>query len=191
MKPYLKFWVCFLMIGCIVSCTKEGDVGPQGPPGDQGAQGDQGDQGERGTANVIYSDWINFDAQKWSDPTDFFGQNRRIYEIDEDSISEDILNVGVVSVYVKFGGTSNNIQPLPITQAITLIKAQSLIHYLKLNQIVLAFYNEDDTNDPGTIGPGNSYRYVIIPGEIPSSGRIEEVDLSDYEAVKEYYNLPD
>ena len=141
---------------------------------------------------MIYSDWVGFESATWSDPTNFFGQNRRSYPIAETAITNEILNRGTVAVYVRFGGSSTTIQPLPITQAITLIKAQTLGHQLKLGEISLFLYNRDDIDDPGRIGAGNSYRYVIIPGGTPNStGKMANVDLSDYEAVKRYYNLPD
>ena len=95
-----------------------------------------------------------------------------------------------MAVYVRFGGTTSIIQPLPIEQAITQSKIQRLGFNILLNKIELFFYNVDDALDPGEIGSNNSYRYVIIPGGTPT-GRIASPDLSDYEAVKSFYNIPD
>lgn len=206
---YLLMLLPFLAVACMEDGQdgQDGQDGLQGPQGIQGEKGDQGDpgvkgdkgdpgvkgdQGDPGTANVIYSDWVAFESATWSSPANFFGQNRRTYAIAETAITNDILNRGTVAVYVRFGGTSTTIQPLPITQAITLVKAQTLGFQLKPSEISLFLYNRDDTNDPGRISAGNAYRYVIIPGSTPNSaGRMAHIDLSDYDAVKRYYNLPD
>jgi hypothetical protein len=116
---------------------------------------------------VIFSDWIPFDASVWSAPFSFFGQNRRNYSIEDTTITDDIINSGTVAVYVKFSGTANNIQPLPVIQSIIQVKNQFLGHFLQPGKIVLFFHNMDDELDPGTIGSGNNYRYVIIP-EVPA-----------------------
>jgi hypothetical protein len=96
---------------------------------------------------------------------------------------------GTVAVYIKLGITPDMVQPLPIFQFITQIKNQRLIHYLKLNKIVLGFTNEDGTN-PVPIGADDKYRFVIIPGGTPS-GRLAPVNMKDYKAVKAYFNIPD
>lgn len=168
----------------------KGDQGDPGPQGETGPKGDQGEKGDPGTANVIYSSWTSFVAANWSASFNFFGQTRRNYVVDETAITSDILNQGTVAVYVRFGGTSGTIQPLPFEQAIVQSKAQYLGFNLQLSKIIMFMYNKDDVLDPGTIGSGNSYRYVIIPGGTPT-GRMASVDISDYEAVKSYYNIPD
>jgi hypothetical protein len=197
---YLIILLPFLVFACVEDGQDgqdglqgiQGDKGDPGEKGDKGDPGEKGDPGDPGTANVIYSDWVGFESATWSNPFNFFGQNRRTYPIAETAITDDILNRGMVAVYVRFGGSSTTIQPLPITQALTLIKAQTLGYELKKGEISLFYFNRDDTNDPGRIGPGNAYRYVIIPGGTPNSGgRMANIDLSDYEAVKKYYNLPD
>jgi hypothetical protein len=199
-----KHWYLMLLLPFLAfACVEDGEDGPQGPQGedgigiqgekgDKGDPGEKGDQGDPGTANVIYSDWVGFESATWSNPANFFGQNRRTYPIAETAITNDILNRGMVAVYVRLAGTPTTIQPLPITQAITLVKAQTLGFQLKPSEISLFLFNRDDTNDPDRISAGNAYRYVIIPGATPnSSGRMANIDLSDYEEVKRYYNLPD
>ena len=175
---------------------EEGPIGPEGPQGEKGEQGEQGEpgpQGEPGTANVIYSDWTTFQNTAWSEPFLFFGQNRRSYTISEDSLTNDIINMGTVMVFVRFGGTFDNIQPLPIIQPITQSKNQVLDFYLQVGAIVNVYYNLNDTDDPGSIGSGNQYRYVIIPGGTPLSlkkGAESFVDLS-YNELCEALNIPE
>jgi hypothetical protein len=124
-------------------------------------------------------------------PFSFFGQNRRNYSIEDTTITDDIINSGTVAVYVKFSGTANNIQPLPVIQSIIQVKNQFLGHFLQPGKIVLFFHNMDDELDPGTIGSGNNYRYVIIPGGTSLAGRMGGPDMYDYEAVRLFYQIPD
>jgi hypothetical protein len=175
--------VFVLVTGC------EGPAGPQGLQGEQGDSGPQGPQGDRGTANVIYSDWINFDGQNWSDPFTFFGQTRRQYPIAETRIDTGILETGTVMVYVRFGGTFSQIQPLPIIQSVIKVTNQFLGFHLQLGTIMLIFYDLNSTDDPGVIGSGNSYRYVIIPGETPAKIIAKMPDLNDYYAVMNYFGI--
>ena len=75
-----------------ISCEgPEGPTGHQGPQGETGAQGPEGPQGEEGTANVIYSDWTEFDSSNWTDAHSEFGQTRREYPIEVPEIDEEIL----------------------------------------------------------------------------------------------------
>ena len=166
-----------------------GPQGPQGPAGPAGPPGSQGPQGEPGTANVFYSNWAGFNTDNWSGLVAFLFQNRRIYTVSENRITDAILDRGAVMVYVKFANSSDIVQPLPIYQSITQLKNQHMAHFIQQNRILITLYN-DDRSDPGTIGSINSYRYVIIPGGTPT-GRNAPVDLNDYEAVKTYYNIPD
>ena len=174
---------------------EQGDPGRQGQrgeKGDTGEQGLQGDKGDPGTANVIYSEWTTFDLNNWSESFIYFGQTRRDYPIDVDEIDADVINNGTVMVYVRFAGTITRIQPLPIIGPIlSSARDQVLSFHIRLGLIHIDFYNLIERDlDPGRFGPGNQYRYVIIPGGTPT-GRIAAPDLSDYEAVKRFYNIPD
>ncbi len=118
-----------------------------------------------GNARVISSDWQLFIGNNWSDVTNFFGKDRRTYEIDVPEITQNVLDRGMVQVSVRFGGTSSVIQPLPILQSITQQKEQRLAFHLRLGKIVLEYYNIGESSDPGTISGGsNRYMYTITSG---------------------------
>ncbi|MEX2513375.1 MAG: hypothetical protein WD398_10760 [Cyclobacteriaceae bacterium] len=58
-----------------------------------------------------------------------------------------------------------------------------------LTSIIIFFHNLIDRNlDPGRISSNNFYRYIIIPGGMPTA-RINAVDLEDYQAVTSYFNI--
>jgi hypothetical protein len=110
--------------------------------------------------------------------------------VDDSNITSQIIDRGTVMVYVKFDFFPDMVQPLPISQPITQTKNQRLIHYLQPGKIQIAISNEDNTS-PSPIGGDASFRYVIIPGGNPTSGRIAPVNLKNYKAVKAYYKIPD
>jgi len=183
-----------LLMGLVAACGEPDEVvGPQGPQGEQGPQGQQGPQGEQGepgTANVIYSEWTSFVLDNWTASLTFFGQTRREYPINVVEIDQDILDKGTVMVYVRFSGTGTRIQPLPVISPIlSSAREQVLNFHLRLGLIHIEFYNlTDRTLDPGRIGAGNHYRYVIIPGGI-SALKSASLNLNDYERVMEYFGI--
>jgi hypothetical protein len=186
-----------LAIGLVTaSCEPDEQIGPQGPQGEQGPQGAQGPEGPQGpegapgTANVIYSEWTNFDLNNWSEFLSYFGQIRRTYTINVESIDDDIFNSGTVLVYVRFAGTFSSIQPLPVIGPITTVTEDQVLNYIiQIGSIVLSLHNITNRDqDPGRIGSGNQYRYIIIPGGTPDL-KSNTPDLSDYQSVIEFFGI--
>ncbi len=166
---------------------EQGEQGPQGPPGEQG---EQGEQGVPGTANVMYTDWVSFDVSGWNQVTEF-GRVTQLYEIQEENISNDIINRGVVLVYIRFGGSTAP-RLLPVTGYVTTTtKEQHIWHRLSAGKIILVFHNLNDTTNPGTFGSGNQYRYIIIPGGTLISYKADGINLQklSYDEVLETLNV--
>lgn len=169
---------------------EEGPQGEQGPQGPQGEQGEQGEQGVPGTANVMYTDWKTFDVSDWNQVTEF-GRVTQLYEIQEERITENIINTGVVMVYIRFGGSSAP-RLLPVTGYVTTsTKEQHLWHRLVTSKIILVFHNLNDNSNPGTFGSGNQYRYIIIPGGTFISYKEDGIDLQklSFDEVLETLNV--
>jgi len=188
------YLVLILGIGLITaSCEPDEQIGPQGPQGEQGpqgAQGPEGPQGPEGTANVIYSEWTSFDLNNWSESFSYFGQIRRTYTINVESIDADIIASGSVLVYVRFAGTFSSIQPLPVIGPITKTSEDQFLNYIiETGKIVLGFHNLTNRDqDPGRIGSGNQYRYIIIPGGTPDL-KSNALDFNDYQSVVKYFGV--
>lgn len=195
MGNHIRYLLISAIAVMLVTSCKDGAEGPQGsegPQGVQGAQGEKGDKGDPGVANVIYSEWTGFVTTNWELVTEF-GRQTRIYEIAEPAITEDIMNTGVVLVYLKFGGAPSP-RPLPYTGFVTTTaKDQHLWFRLATSAIAIVFHNLGDNLDPGSIGTSNQYRFVIIPGGVPVNGRISagnELDLS-YQELCRRYQIPE
>ncbi len=181
MKEKIKYLIGVVIISTVgfgqTGCKPEdGPMGQEGPQGEQGPQGTQGEQGVPGTANVMYSDWITFDVSVWKQVTEF-GRVTQLYEIQEERITEDLINTGVVMVYIRFGGSSAP-RSLPVTGYVTTsTKEQHIWYRLVTGKIILVFHNLNDNINPGTFGSGNQYRYVIIPGGTFISYKDNGIDL--------------
>ena len=146
-----------------------------------------GAKGDTGTANVQYSPWldVDFSPQKNTagDTVIWFG------EIAAPKITKTILDSGVVKVYLNVGTSTNPlIFPLPITDLYALTNITQLGVYFTPGKIEL--YCDIDAGTYTSSGQkAGQYRYVIIPGGV-STGR-SAVNWNDYNAVKQYLNIPD
>ncbi len=212
-----------------VSCTKEGPAGPagatgaQGPGGPTGAQGPQGPtgpqgpngatgatgpQGPPGTANVIYSSWASEPAN-WGADTTMLSLNGGIakrFIVTAPSLSQTILDQGVILCYMKGGVTSGN----PVALAVNFSQVNpfpnnilTVDYRATLNKITYIFYLLNNLNSPIVFtnlnGGTAAFRYVLIPGAV-GGGRttgvggtnytIEQVKAMSYEQVCRNFNIP-
>ncbi|GAA3938332.1 hypothetical protein GCM10022209_36600 [Chitinophaga oryziterrae] len=161
------------------SCSKKGDAGPAGATGATGAKGDKGDkgdQGDAGSASVIYSDWM--DASYMYDST----SEVYFFDITAAKVTTDILNSGVVKVYMNFGTPSTPaVSSLPYSDEVgTYIREYSLLGVIELLS----------NGNPSTVTDANGakrrqVRYVIIPGG-EAARSAKAIDWNDYAKVKAY-----
>ena len=175
MKTNLKLlMIAFLAI--MTACSPED--GKDGQDGEQGIQGEAGQNGQDGNANVIT---VLFENKAYiAGITDFI--------IPE--ITQDILDNGVVLGYLS--AINNRWLSLPYNYG----GLEMNIFSIQLNKLLLA------SNDDG----GSNFRFVIIEGsagnrpnkkggksakeaiyeELEQAG----VDINDYDAVANHYNIP-
>ena len=167
----LRFLMVILFV-FIWSC-KPGEVGPKGETGTTGATGASGATGNAGatgavgatgTANVIYSDWAN--VVFTGSGTNWTGK------IIAPKITQEILDRGVVLTFFKFGGSTYSGEYQNGTAGIYC--------YTDLGAI----------NLKATFSATYPWRYVIIPGGVPS-GRLQSIKGMSYEEIKILYNIPD
>jgi len=193
MKFTSKLCIAILTTVLFIACSSEdgedGINGINGIDGIDGADGADGEQGETGTANVIYSDWIqtNFINPNPA-PTNIMGLA---------TFSEGEINT-VADVVLVYGGNNLNgefeIHQLP---------------YIRIGNVQFTFglFGSDGTETGSTFlqvrtntfdGTNatfqffDSYRYVIIPGGNPVTGK-SSVDYSkmSYKEVMAHFNIPE
>lgn len=180
-----------LLWSCSAEDGEDGAIGPQGPQGEQGVagpQGTQGEQGEAGTANVIYSDWI---------PVDY---------ITDGAAESNLMGLGVLNeselnqatdVVLVYGqretedGSTDGIFGLPF-----ILASQNEYYGFGLFEATggTGIQVRVNTLDGGTnlFTYFTAYRYVIIPGGVPSAGK-SSVDYSkmSYTDLIDYFNIPE
>lgn len=137
--------------------------------GCSGEDGERGPAGPAGTANVIYSDW--YAPATWVAGT-AFGIAERSYTMTTSLLTQEIIDNGVIIVYMRFVGLNPEVNQLPILLADVhlsfFIRAQA-------GSIKVVYYNVNTPGtDPGGIPSENLVRYVLIPG-----GVLADVALSE------------
>ena len=167
----------FITIGLLIagatslsSCEKEGSVGPAGKDGIDGSDGSDGN------ANVV-SSTITSSSWAYSNPS-------WVISFTYPAITQSIIDEGAVLVYIKVGNGYTQL-PLTIYQSpnySTSIEVSTFVGGLSL------FWTDSDLIQP--TNPGEHTFKVVV---IAASGLIQNpnVDLGNYEEVKDAFNLPD
>jgi len=204
----MKILIKMLFIASVACISCEGPEGPAGPTGPTGATGATGSTGATGTAGsnatVIYSAWTNFPASSSSISNTSNTQHPGFYFTNNaSSITQSILDQGVILVYAKlpwyegFQTEFSSVVAIPITIEWDPSGYSNLWFYgAKLGQITI-YMEQTGTigfwaNSAGWLADHSNaqYRYVVIPGTV--SGRVSyNVDFTDYDAVIEYFGIPE
>lgn len=137
-------WLSTCCALAILGCSK-GDTGPAGPTG---------------AANVIYSEW--YSPETWRAEINF-GIYYRAYNMAAPSLTQEIIDQGVVLVYVKFIGSDPAILPLPLVLGES--PGYSFSYQAQADSVRAKYYDPANPSTfPGIIQRWNQVRYVLIPG---------------------------
>lgn len=122
-----------------------------------------------------------------------FGDSLRYHDITAPELSQEIVNQGDVSVYADFIGT-DFIYQLPVSEVPGF--PWSLNFKIKPDTIRMEFFDPNDPDsDPGPLGDGNAFRYVLIPGgqAAGSSANTTGNLLKEmsYQELKQRFDIPD
>jgi hypothetical protein len=170
-----------------VSCTGDkGDQGDPGDPGEQGIQGIQGIQGvpgDPGTANVIYSDWATLPGS-WRDSL-LNGSDLKVKHLRDAHITQAIIDRGLVLCYFKW---ANTVYQMPYT-GISGGVNYTMTHVLVLGKVVFALFTHDNSATI-TFNSSVPFRYIIIPGGVPTKSTLDYSKLS-YEDLCYKLGIPE
>lgn len=146
MKSRSASWLLLCVALVALGCAK-GDTGPTGPAG------------ETGSANVICSDW--YSPSTWNAEAEF-GAAQRTYTMPDTLLTQEIIDGGVVLVYVRFAGLNPRIIQLPF---VVLDPPYSFSFRASAGFIKVVYYDTSaPTVTPPSIPSANQIRYVLIPG---------------------------
>ena len=185
--PPLLLRSLFVLTALTLLSACEGSTGPAGGQGPAGVQGPEGPPGEPGSVNMFYSPWISFQGGQWNQVTEF-GRITQLYDITEGLVTQDVIDQGLVLVYLRLAGASAPL-PLPYTGFVTSSSTDQHLRYrLTTERITLVFNNIGNGTNPGTFGSSNSYRYVIIPGGTSITANVA-ANLS-YDEMRRLLGIP-
>lgn len=156
--------------------AEKGEVGPAGPAGiagPTGANGAVGANGPTGTANVIYSPWSVISITTGSSAP-------FTAEVVATQITQDVLDKGVILCFFRNISTLE-VFPLPYSFPTSSTATQEGYASYAVGKIKLR-----SNVTLSQVG----FRYVIIPGGVPS-GRMASLKSMSYEEIKSMFNLPD
>lgn len=180
MKTFSSLLIISLFVILFTSCTKEGPTGPAGPTGAQGVQGATGPigpQGIAGNANVTQYTYDN--AFDFSANLDF---NLQV------STTADTMNRSLWFVYLKYNGGFEYYYPLPGLGYNGSSYYRTVFYFdAGLNKVI---HNITRVN-----GSGESYTGVriirVYANNATTGGRgaLPTIDFTNYNQVREYYNL--
>jgi hypothetical protein len=151
----------------LISCGKDGAIGPEGPAGKDGTNGN---------ANVV-SSTLTSSAWTYNDPS---------WEISftYEAITQDIIDHGAVLVYVGDGSTY--IQ-LPVTFYFSSSYSSTLDFVTYVGGLKVRQADSDLTqpDNPGSM----TFKIVVIAASTLKKGI--EINLNDFEEVKKAFGLVD
>ncbi|MFC5196480.1 hypothetical protein ACFPH8_14155 [Bizionia hallyeonensis] len=184
MSKYNYFLMAFLVAFSFSCSPEDGNDGAVGPAGPAGANG------QDGNANVISSGWVEYDESNWSALTSEFGIEYRYYPLSVSTITQDIVDDGMVLVYNRFVISNTPASMLPYSGNIT-GGEQQLSFEINPNTLTIKMKNVSGSGDPDTFGgPGVAeYRYIIVPSN--NTGKMKNTDFSKmtYEEVMSHFGL--
>lgn len=181
MKTSLPTFLISLMLVISAACE-----GPRGLPGPEGPRGPRGPQGDPGTEAVVF-DFENVDFL----PPDF---NVFINFPDFQALPSDVVLVYALWDIVQVNGEFFEVwRLLPQT---TFPSDGTLVYNYNHTDVDVELFLDANFNIAES-GLGSNelddwiIRIVIVPGQFLNNGRAAAVDYSNYQAVKEAFNLPD
>jgi hypothetical protein len=183
-KALFLFILPLVALLSFVSCT--GDKGAPGDPGEQGIQGIQGIQGvpgDPGTANVIYSNWATLPGS-WRDSL-LNGSDLKVKHTNDAHITQAIIDQGLVLCYFKW---ANNVYQMPYT-GISLGVNYTMTHTLNVGRVIWALFTHDNSAAT-TFNSSVPFRYIIIPGGVPTKSTLDYSKLS-YEDLCYELGIPE
>lgn len=190
----------------ISACAKKGDPGPAGANGAQGPAGPVGPKGPGAITGTFTLANADYTLDYWTISTgagSAMGITARVVVKSLPGITADVFNTGTVLVYLKtpvnLNTTATVWTPLPYD-----IRGFNVGYYtaIKFNYEsgklrIYYMYVQTDSAPAQAVPsistaviPSYDYKYVIIPGTAAARAG-SGVDLSDYQAVAQYYNLKD
>ena len=177
MEKLKLFCMALIAMVAMASCAKEGPMGPQGPAGPAGHDGQDGYVNVASSTLTVY-------------PDDWYWDNNTSWRVDfnYEAVNSDIYNSGVVLVYME---TENTWRQIPMTFYYEDDEGNLYSSSLETSFYVggvSVFWTESDFWD-GYRPDEHRFRLVAISAGYYNAH--PEIDYSNYEVLKETFQLAD
>lgn len=173
----------------VSACGKDGDTGPAGTAGEKGDKGDKGDPGAPGTNGIVYSNWLDvkYEADTIHTAGGTVDTIGYYADIPAPKLTTQLLGTADVKLYINFNDASDpSIAPLPYVQENGIV-----IRYVAYTGGLGIESNVDGSTYTANGKKYLQYRYMIVPGGTVARNAGNDVNWSDYNAVKAYLGLKD
>lgn len=148
----------------------------------------------KGTANVLYSSWVDIagNSGEWK-PKEFFNDSLRYHDIAANTLTQDIVDKGVVNVYADLRHISSEVDhiyslPMPGLPGIGV----SFYFEYKAQNVRIAYFDPNDpASDAGDLTVNTKFRYVIIPGGVAAKSKLskDQIKKMSYQEVKQRFGI--
>lgn len=184
MRRLLSVLVLVLFAITLTQCTKEGPRGPQGPAGADGVDGTDGTDGVDGNANVKTFLFTNPATIEWDASNSIYLYYGSVF-----SIPDSIRDEGVILIYMQYSTTGTAWYFVPGLQVNGEFNTR-----IWITETFLRIYALEPDGSPwttGTLHAPKTIKVVLIPGTDATiiNRKGNALDVTDYYAVKEYFNL--
>lgn len=184
--PFLKknyLLIIVLLVGQVLIGCK-GSEGPAGPAGAKGDAGVAGTQGPAGNANVRQ---IIFGAKTHT--------GNDLFLAFPSTFTADVIDKSLIYVYVKQSGTSSSGQSTAYWFSVpgeTVTGNEYSFYAAASSTAAPGIFLRRVINYVAGNETFDAVRVLVVEASSTVTGRVaQEVDFSDYESVKKYYNLPE
>ncbi|MBD0777355.1 collagen-like protein [Maribacter sp. ANRC-HE7] len=210
----MKFTVKLLGMGLVLlalmftSCAKDGEdgmdgaMGPvgtngidgvDGTDGEDGADGADGANGADGTDGVDGEDGADGNANVTSQNFDISGHSGTTYQLATTMLTADNVENGVILAYLRINNEWYQIPNQQIlTNGFSLIDISSYFSPIGSSYRLNLAFSRDGLSYSISAGDLDELRLVSIPSNSNTTGKQSingNIDLTDYHAVMQYYNL--
>lgn len=174
-----KLFYLFFILFVTSACSRDGAPGPQGPSGQDGFDGLDGLNGE--PAQVFE---YEFDFNSGNDYTEFIGYPE----------GATFTEGEMVLVYLLWESSEEFGDVWRLMPQAQIMEFGWVQYNYDFTQNDISIFLEADfpLANLGPVYTEGLVRVVVIPGKFVGNGRLQsDIDYTDYNAVKEAFNIPD
>lgn len=207
-----KFFTILILMGSLIfttGCGKDGAIGPDGSKGDKGDMGETGAKGSTGatgptgaTGNAnVKTDLFTVASGDWTYSAIYWfgsgvggsqGYFTKFYDRPNTLITQDLLNTGMVLVFMQSAPSASPQQwvPIPLTFQGTADYTFNYAFETNVGSVRLHFYFVKGTVDPPALTsytiPVHQFKVIAVSGTQKVGMVKNHINVNDFAQVSKY-----